>query len=102
MAEFNEKDILEKLKNILDPELEINIVDLGLIYKINLNKNGRVVLDMTLTSKGCPISSVIKYEVEEVIKSIPGVNDVKVNFVWEPEWNPSMIKTDALKRLNEH
>jgi metal-sulfur cluster biosynthetic enzyme len=102
MAEFNEKDVLEKLKGVIDPELEVNIVDLGLVYKINLSKNGGVGLDMTLTAKGCPISGVIKYEVEEAIKSIPGVNDVKVNFVWEPEWNPSMIKSDALKRLKTH
>ena len=99
MAEFNENDVLEKLKNIIDPELEINIVDLGLIYKINLDENGSVGLDMTLTAKGCPISNVIKYEIEEVLKSIPGVNAVTVNFVWEPEWNYSMIKSDALRRL---
>ena len=99
MAKFNEDDVLEKLKNIIDPELEVNIVDLGLVYKINLNENGNIVLDMTLTAKGCPISNVIKYEVEEALKSIPGVNGVKVNFVWEPEWNPSMIKSEALKRL---
>ena len=102
MAEFNEKDVLEKLKGIIDPELEVNIVDLGLVYKIDLNQNGSVSLDMTLTAKGCPISGVIKYEVEEAVKSIPGVNGVKVNLVWEPEWNPSMIKTDALKRLKTH
>ncbi|MCL4428055.1 MAG: iron-sulfur cluster assembly protein [Deltaproteobacteria bacterium] len=102
MAKFNEDDVLEKLKNIIDPELEVNIVDLGLVYKINLNENGNIVLDMTLTAKGCPISNVIKYEVEEALKSIPGVNGVKVNFVWEPEWNPSMIKSDALKRLKTH
>ncbi len=99
MAEFNENDVLEKLKGIIDPELEVNIVDLGLVYKINLNENAAVRLDMTLTAKGCPISSVIKYEVEEALKSIPGVKAVTVNFVWEPEWNPSMIKSEALKRL---
>jgi metal-sulfur cluster biosynthetic enzyme len=102
MAEFNENDVLEKLRSIIDPELEVNIVDLGLIYKINLNENGGVGLDMTLTAKGCPISNVIKYEVEEALKNIQGVNDVTVNFVWEPEWNPSMIKSDALKRLKTH
>ena len=102
MAEFNENDVMEKLRNIIDPELELNIVDLGLIYKINLNENGGVGIDMTLTAKGCPISNVIKYEVEEALKSIPGVNAVTVKFVWEPEWNTSMIKPDALKRLKTH
>ena len=102
MAEFNEDDVLKKLRNIIDPELEVNIVDLGLVYKINLNGNGNVALDMTLTAKGCPISGVIKYEVEEALKSIPGVKDVAVNFVWEPEWNTSMIKSEALKMLKTH
>ncbi len=102
MAKFNENDVIEKLRNIIDPELEVNIVDLGLVYKINLNENGGVVLDMTLTAKGCPISNVIKYEVEEALKSIPGINGVTVNFVWEPEWNPSMIKSEALKRLKTY
>lgn len=99
MEAVNENDILEKLRGILDPELGVNIVDLGLIYKINSNGDGNIKLDMTLTSKGCPISSIIKYEVEEALKNIPGVKSAAVNFVWEPEWNPSMIKTDALKRL---
>lgn len=102
MAAINENDILEKLKSIIDPELEVNIVDLGLIYGINFNENGNVILDMTLTAKGCPISDVIKYEVEEALKSISGIRDVTVNFVWEPEWNPSMIKSDALKKLKSH
>ncbi len=94
---FGESEVLEKLKGIIDPELEVNIVDLGLVYKINLDGFGNIDLDMTLTAKGCPISSVIKYEVEEALKGIPGVKAVKVNFVWEPEWDPAMIKTDALK-----
>lgn len=102
MATVKENDILEKLKNIIDPELEINIVDLGLVYKVDMDNNGNVRLDMTLTAKGCPISGVIKYEVEEALKSISGVNDVNVNLVWEPEWSPSMIKSDALKRLKIH
>ncbi|MCL4542672.1 MAG: iron-sulfur cluster assembly protein [Deltaproteobacteria bacterium] len=97
MATVKENDILEKLKGIVDPELGVNIVDLGLVYKVNIDEKGNVGLDMTLTAKGCPISGVIKYEVEEALKSISGVNDVSVNFVWEPEWNPSMIKEGVLK-----
>ncbi len=91
--------MFERLKTVTDPELGVNIVDLGLVYKVNLNENGKVNLDMTLTARGCPISNVIKYEVEEALKGVPGVNGVTVNFVWEPEWNTSMIKPDALKKL---
>lgn len=97
-----ENDILEKLKKIVDPELEINIVDLGLVYKVDADDDGNVKIDMTLTAKGCPISDVIKYEVEEAAKSVQGVGNVVVNFVWEPKWSSSMIKSDALKRLNTH
>lgn len=102
MVTIKENDILEKLRDIVDPELEVNIVDLGLIYKVDIDDNGNVRLDMTLTAKGCPISNVIQYEVEEALKSISGVNDVSVNFVWEPSWNPSMIKSDALKKLKKY
>ncbi|MHB8231483.1 MAG: metal-sulfur cluster assembly factor [bacterium] len=102
MAALNENDILEKLRGIIDPELEVNIVDLGLVYKINLKEDGNIELDMTLTAKGCPIANVIKYEVEEALKSIQGIKGVKVNFVWEPEWNPGMIKEGTLKKLKSH
>ncbi|MHB1661782.1 MAG: metal-sulfur cluster assembly factor [bacterium] len=102
MAVLDESDILEKLRGIIDPELEVNIVDLGLVYKIIFNEDGNVSLDMTLTAKGCPIADVIKYEVEEALKGIPGIKSVTVNFVWEPEWNSAMIKEGALKRLKSH
>ena len=101
MVTVKENDILEKLKDIVDPELEVNIVDLGLVYKVDIDDKGNVRLDMTLTAKGCPISGVIKYEIEEALKSIAGISDVSVNFVWEPAWNPSMIKPDTLKRLKK-
>ena len=102
MTMIKENDILEKLKGIVDPELEVNIIDLGLVYKVNIDDNGNIGIDMTLTAKGCPISDVIKYEVEEALKSISGVNAVSVNFIWEPEWSPSMIKEGALKRLKTY
>ncbi len=95
-------DILEKLKKIIDPELGINIVDLGLIYNVRADDDGSVKIDMTLTAKGCPISNVIKYEVEEAVKGVRGVGNVVVNFVWEPKWTSAMIQSDALKRLNTH
>jgi metal-sulfur cluster biosynthetic enzyme len=92
--------VLENLKSVVDPELEINIVDLGLIYDIKINEqNKKIVLKMTLTSRGCPLSNVLKFEVEESLKKIEGVKDAEVNIVWEPEWNYSMLKPDVLKKL---
>ncbi len=102
MKTINENDILKELKGVIDPELGVDIVDLGLVYKINSDEDGNIVLDMTLTAKACPIGNVIKYEVEEVLKNISGVKGVTVNIVFEPAWNRSMIKTDALKRLKSH
>ncbi len=98
-----ENDILDRLRNIIDPELEVNIVDLGLIYNININpEERRVDINMTLTAEGCPLSNVIKFEVEEVLKGLEGIDEATVNIVWQPKWDQSMIKLEALKKLSRH
>jgi metal-sulfur cluster biosynthetic enzyme len=97
---LTKESVLENLKSVVDPELEINIVDLGLIYGIKIDEqNKKIVLNMTLTSRGCPLSNVLKFETEESLKKIEGVEDAEVNIVWEPEWNYSMLKPDVLKKL---
>ncbi len=97
---LTKESVLENLKSVVDPELEINIVDLGLIYDIKIDEqNKKIVLNMTLTSRGCPLSNVLKFETEESLKKIEGVQDAEVNIVWEPEWNYSMLKPDVLKKL---
>ena len=97
---LTKESVLENLKSVVDPELEINIVDLGLIYDIKIDEqNKKIVLNMTLTSRGCPLSNVLKFEVEESLKKIEGVKDAEVNIVWEPEWNYSMLKPDVIKKL---
>lgn len=100
---ITKNDVLEGLKNILDPELEINIVDLGLIYDIIIDEQEhKISVAMTLTAEGCPLSNVIKFEAEEVLKGLSGVRKAEVNIVWEPKWNPSMIKQEALSKLKRH
>ncbi len=100
---ITKNDILENLKQIIDPELEVNIVDLGLIYNIKIDEqNKKAAVFMTLTSKGCPLSNVIKFEVEESLKKLEGIENAEVNIVWEPEWNYSMIKPEILKKLRKH
>jgi len=97
---LTKESVLENLKSVVDPELEINIVDLGLIYDIKIDEqNKKIVLSMTLTSRGCPLSNVLKFEIEESLKKIEGVKDAEVNIVWEPEWNYSLLKPDVLKKL---
>lgn len=100
---ITKNDILENLKQIIDPELEVNIVDLGLIYDIKIDEqNKKAAVFMTLTSKGCPLSNVIKFEVEESLKKLEGIENAEANIVWEPEWNYSMIKPEILEKLHKH
>lgn len=94
-----ESDVIEKLKTIIDPELEVDIYDLGLVYRIDVNDAGFVYIDMTLTAEGCPIGEIIKFEAEEAVKGIPGVSGASVRLVWNPHWDTSMIKNEAIKKL---
>jgi metal-sulfur cluster biosynthetic enzyme len=95
----NEELIREALKTVYDPEIGINIVDLGLIYEIAPQDDGLVVIDMTLTSPGCPLSHVIGAQVREALDGLPGITDVKLNLVWSPAWNPTMMTEDAKMEL---
>jgi metal-sulfur cluster biosynthetic enzyme len=79
------------LRKVKDPELNLNIIDLGLVYEISVDE-GDVQVDMTLTSPGCPAGPQIMGDVERVLKAMPGVNDVNINLVWEPFWSPEKIE----------
>ncbi len=103
MTESIDKDkvlrdkIIEALKNVYDPEIPINIWDLGLIYGINIS-NGMVHIKMTLTSPMCPIAYVIVQQVTDAVSKIEGVKDVKVDLVFDPPWDP-MKMTDEGRKL---
>ncbi len=96
-----EEEIREALKTVYDPEIGVNIVDLGLVYAIKVaeEQEGLVEIDMTLTSPGCPLSHVIGAEVRDALDGMPGVSDVKLNLVWTPSWNPTMMSEDAKMEL---
>lgn len=94
-----EEEITEALKTVYDPEIGINIVDLGLVYRIAVEDSGLVDIDMTLTSPGCPLSHVIGGQVREALDGMPGVSDVKLNIVWSPPWNPTLMSEDAKMEL---
>lgn len=79
------------LRKVKDPELNLNIVDLGLIYEINVD-GSEVQIDMTLTSPGCPAGPQIMGDVERVLKALPGVTNVAINLVWQPFWSPDKIE----------
>lgn len=87
----SEESIREALKDIIDPEIGINIVDLGLIYDVLPDpESGHVVVNMTLTSPGCPVGPELKSSVWLTVKRMEGVQDCEVNLVWKPRWDPSV------------
>lgn len=91
-----EADVIQVLRTCYDPEIPVNIYELGLIYRIEVHPDGYVEIDMTLTSPACPVAGSLPLEVERKIRMIPEVRDVKINLVWEPVWNKDMM-SDAAK-----
>lgn len=99
MSVPTDEELREALKTVYDPEIGINIVDLGLIYGLDVSNEGLVDINMTLTAPGCPLSHVIGAQVREALDGIPGITDVKLNLVWSPPWNPSMMSEEAKDEL---
>jgi len=94
-----EGEIVKVLKYIYDPEIPVNIYDLGLIYNIDVDENNNVELTMTLTAPNCPIADQIVMEVETQLKNIDGVKDVNVNLVFDPPWDKEMMSDEAKLEL---
>ncbi|MCR1782919.1 metal-sulfur cluster assembly factor [Nocardioides carbamazepini] len=90
-------DIEEAMKDVVDPELGINVVDLGLVYGIHVDESTNLVLDMTLTSAACPLTDVITDQTESALEGL--VNDVAINWVWMPPWGPDKITPDGREQL---
>jgi len=91
---FNRRKIARKLRDVIDPELGVNIVDLGLVYNI-LYDDGRVIVEFTATTPGCPMRRFLQQQVEEKLAATEGINEYEARMVWEPEWNVDMIKEDV-------
>ena len=87
------------LRKVKDPELNLNIIDLGLVYDVAVD-GGAVQIDMTLTSPGCPAGPQIMGDVERAVKAMAGVDDVNINLVWEPAWSPDRMSDEARLVLN--
>ncbi len=90
-----EEKIVKMLKTVYDPEIPVNVYDLGLIYKIDLDDNACLRLDMTLTAPNCPAADFILEDIRMKLESIEGIKSVDVNLVFEPEWNQDMMTEDA-------
>jgi len=90
------EELMEKLRDVIDPELGLSIVDLGLIYDVAFDE-GDVLVKMTLTSPGCPLGPVIRGEAYAKLKELPGVKDVDVQIVWSPPWDPRTMASEDVK-----
>jgi FeS assembly SUF system protein len=91
--------VIEQLRTCYDPEIPVDVYELGLIYDVKVAGDGGVLVNMTLTSPHCPAAQILPREVETKVKSVPGVTAAKVNVVWDPPWNPSMMTEVARLQL---
>jgi metal-sulfur cluster biosynthetic enzyme len=106
MPTITEEDVISALKSCYDPEIPVNIVDLGLIYKINFapadtpeQTKQDVTIEMTLTSQGCPEHVNISAQVKSRLEQLPGIRNAAVNVVWTPPWTPERLSPEAKKQL---
>ncbi|WP_125604502.1 metal-sulfur cluster assembly factor [Lapidilactobacillus bayanensis] len=96
MATDEQKEkMLDALEAVIDPELGIDIVNLGLIYEVDLDDDGLATVNMTLTTMGCPLTDYLSDNINQVLKALPDVKDVEIELVWYPQWTPDMMSRYA-------
>ena len=93
-------EIVNALKTVYDPEIPADIYELGLIYKVDIDDDRAVKIDMTLTTPNCPAAADLPGQVENAVAGVPGVREAKVNIVWDPPWDPSRMSDEARTVLN--
>ena len=96
-ASLKIEDVEEAMKDVVDPELGINVVDLGLIYGLHIEDHSNVVIDMTLTSAACPLTDLIQDQTSQALEGM--ANDVHINWVWMPPWGPDKVTDDGREQL---
>lgn len=94
-----EEKIVTMLKTVYDPEIPVNVYDLGLIYNLDIDNEQNVTIDMTLTAPSCPMADFIVEDVQQKVASVEGIKEVKVNLVFEPEWDKSRMSEEAMLEL---
>lgn len=92
-------DVIEAIRSVSDPEIPINVYDMGLIYKIEQKDNGNIYIEMTLTAPTCPIAGVLPQQVANAVSSIKGAGKTEVRLVWEPAWTPDKMTNEAREML---
>ena len=101
-SELIKKDILDALETVIDPELGVDIVNLGLIYSVDLKEDGLCIVQMTLTTMGCPLTNLLADMVERSMDGIAEIKKVEVEFVWEPAWTMDRMTSYAKMALGIH
>ena len=94
-----ERDIIMALRQVYDPEIPVNVYDLGLIYEIKVNEDHEVYIQMTLTAPNCPMADYVVQQVKTAVEDVPGVVSAQIDLVWEPEWDKSRMSEEALVEL---
>ena len=93
-------DIIEALKSVFDPEIPVDIYELGLIYKVDVSDDRDVVVEMTLTAPGCPVAGEMPGWVEDAVRTVPGIKSARATLVFDPPWDPSRMSDEAKLQLN--
>ncbi|HLW08058.1 MAG TPA: SUF system Fe-S cluster assembly protein [Marinilabiliaceae bacterium] len=94
-----EMDVISAIKTVYDPEIPVNVYDLGLIYEVDVSAEGNVNIVMTLTSPNCPVAESLPAEVKETVADLPGITNVEVNMTFDPPWDRDMLSDEALLEL---
>ena len=94
-----ERDIIRSLRQVYDPEIPVNVYDLGLIYEIKVNEEHEVYVQMTLTAPNCPMADYVVEQVKQAVEDVPGVVSAQIDLVWEPIWDKSRMSEEALVEL---
>ena len=100
MATVTSQQVLDSLKQCMDPEIPISVVDMGLIYGVNINPDNKVDITMTMTTRGCPLHDTLVTDVKRYVTKVPGVSAVDVQIVWEPAWTPEKMSDEGKKMIN--
>ena len=100
MGTVTSQQVLDSLKQCMDPEIPINIVDMGLIYGVNVTDDNKVDIKMTMTTRGCPLHETLVSDVKRYVNKVPGVSDINIEIVWEPPWTPEKMSEEGKKLIN--
>ncbi len=92
-------DLMEVVRTVEDPELRMSIVELGLVYGVEIDDEGMTTVNMTLTSPGCPVGPMLQGQIYHMLSQLPGVEDVEVNIVWDPPWDPRTMASEEVKMM---